>query len=86
MVKVVILKIQPLSKHLRGKNSETAKYRIPLRLNKIIIIMTREKKVHLGLNIIIRSKFTTNFNRCAMLIVRNSLTKDVEPDTNVTEN
>ena len=43
---------------------------------------TLKKKIHayLGLNIIMRIKFTTNFDRCAMLIVRKCLTKNSEPD------
>ena len=34
----------------------------------------------MGSNKIIRFKFTTNFDRCAMLIVSNCLTKNFEPD------
>ena len=70
--KVVISKFQPLSKHLRKIPSKSTKYRIPL----------REKKTHEIKNTCIfwvRFKFATNFDRCAMLIVRNCFTKNFEP-------
>ena len=35
--------------------------------------------MHLGLENIIKLKFTTNFDRCATLIVLNCLTKHFEP-------
>ena len=54
----------PLASTLKKKKKKTEKIKI---------------HVYLGLNIIIRFKFTTNSNRCAMLIVRNRFTKKCWP-------
>ena len=71
---VVIPKNQPLPKSLRKKTSKSAKYNRPIRYK-----MTRQKiTMCLGLNIIIKLKFTTNFNGCAILNVLNYLTKKFE--------
>ena len=77
--KVIIPKFQPLSKQLRKTPSKSAKYRlqcIPLRQK---IKRPLKIKIRLGLNIIIRFKFTTLFGKCAMLIVSNCSTVNFEP-------
>ena len=72
---VVIPKNQPLPKYLRKKTSKSAKYHRPLRYEK-----KRPVKItmYLGLDIKIKLKFTTNFDRCAILNVLNYLTKNFE--------
>ena len=65
---VVIPKNQPLLKYLRKKTSKSAKYHLPLRYKK------RPVKITMCLGIIIKLKFTTDFDRCAILNVLNYLT------------
>ena len=72
---VVIPKNQPLPKYLRKKKrvkvrSTTGHYTTKKRPVKITM--------YLGLDIIIKLKFTTNFDRCAILNVLNYLTKNCE--------
>ena len=71
---VVIPKTQPLPKYLRKKRvkvrSTTGHYATKKRPVKITM--------YLGLDIIIKLKFTTNFDRCAILNVLNYLTKNFE--------
>ena len=67
---VVIPKLSSCQNHLRKKKSKTAKYPWPLRYKK------KKKRsveitMHLGLDNIIKLKFTTNFDRCAILNVLN---------------
>ena len=71
---VVIPKNQPLPKCLRKKTSKSAKYHRPLRYEKRPVKIT----MYLGLDIIIKLMFTTNFDRCAMLNVLNYLTTNLE--------
>ena len=59
--------------HLWKKTSKGAKYRLPLRYKNHV------KIIHLGLGNIIKLKFTTNCDRCAILNVLNCLTKNYEP-------
>ena len=72
--KVVIPKNQPLPKYLRKK-------RVKVRST---TATTLQKKRHvkitmyLGLDIMIKLKFSTNFNRCAKLNLLNYLTKNFE--------
>ena len=76
--KVIIPKSQPLPKHLRKTPSKSAKYHlqcIPLRQK---LKRPLKIKICLGLNLIIRFKFTTLFDRCAMLIVSNCSTINSE--------
>ena len=54
--------------------SKSAKYHRPLRYEKRPVKIT----MYLGLDIIIKLKFTTNFDRCAILNVLNYLTKNFE--------
>ena len=76
---VVIPKNQPLPKYLREKNELSAKCHLPLRSKK-----KKKKKrpvkitMYLGLDIIIKLKFTTAFDRCAILNVLDYLTKNFE--------
>ena len=73
---VVIPKNQPLPKYLRKKKkrvkvrSTTGHYATKKRPVKITM--------YLGLDIIINLKFTTNFDRCAILNVLNYLSKNFE--------
>ena len=71
---VVIPKNQPLPKYFRKKRvkvqSTTGHYATKKRPVKITM--------DLGLDIIIKLKFTTNFDRCEILIVLNYLTKNFE--------
>ena len=70
---VVIPKNQPLPKHLREKTSKSAKHACHY--------ATKERPVkimYLGLDIIIKIKFTTIFDRCAILNILNYLTKNFE--------
>ena len=60
--------------HLWRKTSKSAKYRLPLRYKKRPVKIT----MYLGLDNIIKLKFRTNFNRCAILNVLNGLTKNFE--------
>ena len=55
--------------------SKSAKYRLPLRYKKDPLKITR----YLGLDIIIKLKFTIDFDICAILNVLNCLTKNFEP-------
>ena len=68
---VIIPKNQPLPKYLREKTSKSAKYHRPLRYQKRLVKIT----MYFGLDIIIKLKFTTNFDRCAILNVLNYLNK-----------
>ena len=70
---VVIPKNQPLPKHLRKK-------RVKVRSAPATTLQKRPFKMtmYLGLDIIIKLKFTTIFDRCAMLNVLNYLTKNFE--------
>ena len=70
---VVIPKIQPLPKHLRLK-------RVKVRGTPATTLQKRPVKItmYLGLDIIIQIKFTTSFDRCAILNVLNYLTKNFE--------
>ena len=63
-----------LPKYLRKKTSKSAKYHLPLRYKKGPVKIT----MYLGLDIIIKLKFTTDFDRCAILNVLNYLTKNFE--------
>ena len=54
--------------------SKSAKYCLPLRYKKCPVKIT----MYLGLDIIIKLKFTINFNRCAILNKLNYLTKNFE--------
>ena len=72
---VVIPKLQLLPNHLLKKASKSVKYRMSLRCKKRPVKIT----MYLGLNIIIKLKFTTKFDSCAILNVLNSLTKNFEP-------
>ena len=58
----------------KKKTSKSAKYLLPLRYKKRPVKIT----MYLGLNIIIKLKFTTNFDRCAILNIVNYLTKNFE--------
>ena len=74
---VVIPKNQPLPKHLRKKTSKSAKHacHYPTKERPVKITM------YLGLDIIIKIikiKFTTIFDRCAILNILNYLTKSFE--------
>ena len=63
-----------LAKIFTKKTSKSAKYHRPLRYEKRPVKIT----MYLGLDIIIKLKFTTNFDRCAILHVLNYLTKNFE--------
>ena len=71
---VVIPKNQPLPKHLRKKTSKSAKHACQYATKERPVIIT----MYLGLDIIIKIKFTTIFDRCAILNVLNYLTKNFE--------
>ena len=71
---VVIPKNQPLPKHLRKKTSKSAKHACHYATKERPVKIT----MYLGLDIIIKIKFTTIFDRCAILNVLNYLTKDFE--------
>ena len=70
---VVIPKHQPLPKHLRKK-------RVKVRSTPATTLQKRPAKitVYLGLDIVIKLKITTIFDRCAILNVLNYLTKNFE--------
>ena len=73
-------KNQLLPKPFTEKTSKSAKYRLPLRYKKKKKKKTPVKiTMHLGLDNIMKLKFTTNFDRCAILNVLNCLTKNFEP-------
>ena len=65
-------KNQLVPKPFTEKTSKSAKYPWPLRYKKRSVELT----MHLGLGNIIKLKFTTNFDRCAILNVLNCLTKN----------
>ena len=71
---VVIPKTQPLPKHLRKKTSKSAKHACHYATKERPVKIT----MYLGLDIIIKIKFTTIFDRCAILNVLNYLTKNFE--------
>ena len=71
---VVIPKYQPLPKHLRKKTSKSAKHACHYATKERPVKIT----MYLGLDIIIKTKFTTIFDRCAILNVLNYLTKNFE--------
>ena len=74
---VVIPKFNSFQNRLqkKKKTSKSSKYPWPLRFSKRSVEIT----IHLGLDNIIKLKFTTNFDRCAILNVLNCLTKNFEP-------
>ena len=67
---VVIPQNQPLPKHLRKKTSKSAKHACHYATKERPVKIT----MYLGLDIIIKIKFTTIFDRCAILNVLNYLT------------
>ena len=67
-------KINPCQNIYGIKTRKSAKYCLPLRLKKRPVKIT----IYLGLDIIIKLKFTANFDRCAILNVLNCLTKNFE--------
>ena len=67
-------KIDPCPNIYEKKTSKSAKYCLPLRYRKKIRLNT----MYLGLDIIIKLKFTTDFDGCAILNVLNYLTKNFE--------
>ena len=71
---VVRPKSQPLLKHLRKKTSKSAKHACHYATKERPVKIT----MHLSLDIIIKIKFTTIFDRCAILNVLNYLTKNFE--------
>ena len=71
---VVIPKTQPLPKHLRKKTSKSAKHACHFATKERPVKIT----MYLGLDITIKIKFTTIFDRCAILNVLNYLTKNFE--------
>ena len=71
---VVIPKNQPLPKHLRKKTSKSAKHACQYATKERPVKIT----MFLGLDIIIKIKFTTIFGRCAILNLLNYLTKYFE--------
>ena len=71
---VVIPQNQPLPKHLRKKTSKSAKHACHYAKKERPVKIT----MYLGLDIIIKIKFTTIFDRCAILNVLNYLTKNFE--------
>ena len=71
---VVIPQNQPLPKHLRKKTSKSAKHACHYATKERPVKIT----MYLGLDIIIKIKFTTLFDRCAILNVLNYLTKNFE--------
>ena len=70
----VIPKYQPLPKHLRKITSKSAKHACHYATKKRPVKIT----MYLGLDIIIKFKFTTIFDSCAIVNVINYLTKNVE--------
>ena len=70
----VISKNQPSPKHLRKKMSRSAKHACHYATKERPIKITK----YSGLDIIIKIKFTTIFDRCAILNVLNYLTKNFE--------
>ena len=66
-------KNQPLPKQLRKKTSKSAKHACHYATKKRPV-----KIMYLGLDIIIKLKFTTIFDRCAILNVLNHLTTNFE--------
>ena len=70
---VAIPKNQLLPKYLRKKQ-------VKVRSTPATTLQKRPVKItmHLGLDIIIKFKFTTNFDRCAILNVLTCLTKNFE--------
>ena len=78
---VVVLNNQPLLKHLRKKTSKSAKHACHYaKKNNKKNKKKRSVKItmYLGLDIIIKIKFTTIFDRCAILNVLNFLSKHFE--------
>ena len=73
---VVIPKNQPLPKHLRKKRVKVRSTPATTLQNKRPVKIT----MYLGLDIIIKIKFTTIFDRCAILKVLNYLTKILSLD------
>ena len=73
-------KTQPMPKYLRKKTSKSANYHLPLRYKKKKKKRPVKITMYLGLDIIIKLKFTTDFDRCAILSVLNYLTKNRSPD------
>ena len=71
---VVIPKNQPLPKHLRKKTSKSAEHACQYTTKERPVKIT----MYLGLDILIKIKFTTIFGRCAILNVLNYLTKNFE--------
>ena len=71
---VVIPKNQPLPKHLRNKTSKSAKHACHYATKK----KTHKNTKYLGLDIIIKLKFTTIFDRYVIYNVLNYLTKNFE--------
>ena len=71
---IVIPKNQPLPKHLREKTSKSTKHDCHYATKERPVKIT----MYLGLDIIIKLKFTTIFDRCAILNVLNYLTKNFE--------
>ena len=69
---VVIPKNQPLPKHLRKKRVKVRSTPATTQQNKRPVKIT----MYLGLDIIIKIKFTTIFDRCAIFKVLNYLTKN----------
>ena len=71
----VIPKNQPLPKHLRGKKRVKVRSAPATRLQKKRPV---KRTMYLGLDIKIKIKFTSIFDRCAILNVLNYLTKNFE--------
>ena len=71
---VVIPQNQPLPKHLRRKTSKSAKHACHYATKERPVKIT----MYLGLDIIIKIKFTRIFDRCAILNVLDYLTKNFE--------
>ena len=71
---VVIPKNQPLPKYLRKKRVKVRSTTPATTLQKRPVKIT----MYLGLDIIIKLKFTIDFDRCAILNVLNYLTKNFE--------
>ena len=68
-------KYQLLPKHLRKKNEKMCEVLLATTLQKRPVKIT----VHLGLDNIIKLKFTSSFDRCEILNVLNYLNKNFEP-------
>ena len=71
---VLIPKNQPLPKHLQKKRVKVPSTPATTLQKKRPVKIT----MYLGLDIIIKIKFTTDFDRCAILNVLNYLTKNFE--------